>query len=125
MDGKGRWVDNVTIERWFRSLKTERIYPYEYLTPKALRAGLCEYIEEYNTERPHQSHDMCLKSVINLSICHLHRLLRYELIQQLDQYSCIESDTFQRQLVTLCNQVSMSEHHSALAHPVYHKIHLD
>lgn len=57
MDGKGRWVDNVIIERWFRSLKTERIYPYEYLTPRALRIGLREYIEEYNTDRPHQSHN--------------------------------------------------------------------
>ena len=56
MDGKGRWVDNVIIERWFRSLKTERIYPYEYLTPRALRIGIGEYIEEYNTERPHQTH---------------------------------------------------------------------
>lgn len=56
MDGKGRWVDNVIIERWFRSLKTERIYPYEYLTPRALRVGIREYIEEYNTDRPHQSH---------------------------------------------------------------------
>jgi len=57
MDGKARWVDNVVIERWFRSLKTERIYPYEYLTPRALRAGIRGYIEEYNTERPHQTHD--------------------------------------------------------------------
>jgi putative transposase len=57
MDGKARWVDNVIIERWFRSLKTERIYPYEYMTPRALRIGLREYIEEYNTERPHQTHD--------------------------------------------------------------------
>jgi len=57
MDGKARWVDNVIIERWFRSLKTERIYPYEYLTPRALRAGIREYIKEYNTERPHQTHD--------------------------------------------------------------------
>jgi putative transposase len=57
MDGKARWVDNVVIERWFRSLKTERIYPYEFLTPRALRAGLREYIEEYNTERPHQTHN--------------------------------------------------------------------
>lgn len=56
MDGKGRWIDNVIIERWFRSLKTERIYPYEYLTPRALRVGLREYIEEYNVERPHQTH---------------------------------------------------------------------
>jgi len=57
MDGKARWVDNDIIERWFRSLKTERIYPYEFLTPRALRIGLREYIEEYNTARPHQTHD--------------------------------------------------------------------
>ena len=56
MDGKGRWVDNVVIERWFRSLKTERIYPYEFSTPRDLRVGIREYIEEYNTERPHQTH---------------------------------------------------------------------
>ena len=56
MDGKARWVDNVIIERWFRSLKTECIYPYEYLTPKALRSGIREYITEYNTERPHETH---------------------------------------------------------------------
>ena len=56
MDGKGRWVDNVIIERWFRSLKIERIYPYEFLTPKDLRNGIREYVQEYNTERPHQTH---------------------------------------------------------------------
>jgi putative transposase len=57
MDGKGRWVDNVVIERWFRSLKIERIYPYEYLTPRTLRIGIRDYIKEYNTERPHQTHN--------------------------------------------------------------------
>lgn len=57
MDGKARWVDNVVIERWFRSLKTEQIYTHEYLTPKALRIGIKNYINEYNTERPHQTHN--------------------------------------------------------------------
>lgn len=57
MDGKGRWVDNVVIERWFRSLKIERIYPYEFISPKELRKGIREYVEEYNTQRPHQTHD--------------------------------------------------------------------
>jgi putative transposase len=57
MDGKARWVDNVVIERWFRSLKTERIYINEYTTPKALRASIQEYIYEYNTERPHQTYN--------------------------------------------------------------------
>ena len=40
MDGKARWVDNVIIERWFRSLKCEDIYINEYNTPKELRRGI-------------------------------------------------------------------------------------
>ena len=55
MDGKARWVDNVIIERWFRSLKCDNIYINEFNTPKELRHGIKSYIEEYNTERPHQS----------------------------------------------------------------------
>lgn len=55
MDGKARWVDNVIIERWFRSLKTENIYINEYTTPRQLRTGIRDYIKAYNTERPHQS----------------------------------------------------------------------
>jgi putative transposase len=55
MDGKARWVDNVRIERWFRSLKCDNIYINEYTTPKTLRQGVRDYIIEYNTERPHQS----------------------------------------------------------------------
>ena len=57
MDGKSRWADNVMIERWFRSLKTEKIYIEEFRTPKELRAGIRSYIREYNTERPHMAHD--------------------------------------------------------------------
>lgn len=56
MDGKGRWIDNVVIERWFRSLKIEHIYPYEYLTPRELRTGISKYVTEYNFERAHQTH---------------------------------------------------------------------
>lgn len=55
MDGKARWVDNVIIERWFRSLKCDNIYINEYQTPRELRLGISNYISEYNTERPHQS----------------------------------------------------------------------
>jgi putative transposase len=57
MDGKARWVDNVIIERWFRSLKTEYIYINEYSSPRQLRAGIEDYIQEYNNLRPHQSMD--------------------------------------------------------------------
>lgn len=55
MDGKARWVDNVIIERWFRSLKCDNIYINEYQTPRELRRGIGNYINEYNNERPHQS----------------------------------------------------------------------
>jgi len=55
MDGKARWVDNVIIERWFRSLKTEHIHIVEYTSPRELRSGIKEYIREYNYDRPHQS----------------------------------------------------------------------
>lgn len=55
MDGKGRWVDNVIIERWFRSLKVEYIYIVEHISPKVLRTGIKQYIHQYNNERPHQT----------------------------------------------------------------------
>lgn len=55
MDGKARWVDNVIVERWFRSLKCDNIYINEYRTPRELRQGINAYVDEYNYERPHQS----------------------------------------------------------------------
>lgn len=55
MDGKSRWVDNVVIERWFRSLKCEDIYLNEYETPRELRIGIRAYVDDYNRERPHQT----------------------------------------------------------------------
>ncbi|WP_181984407.1 IS3 family transposase [Ruminococcus sp. AM43-6] len=55
MDGKARWVDNVVIERWFRSLKTELIYINEYSNPRELRQQIGSYIKDYNNERPHQA----------------------------------------------------------------------
>ena len=55
MDGKGRWVENRRIERWFRSLKVEDIYITEYHTPRELRVGIGGYVECYNTQRPHES----------------------------------------------------------------------
>ncbi len=55
MDGKSRWADNIMIERWFRSLKTEEIYPNEYGSPRELRKAIRAYIEQYNTVRPHQA----------------------------------------------------------------------
>lgn len=58
MDGKGRWMDNVFIERLWRSLKYERIRLYSYSTLPELRTHVSEWMEFYNHERPHHSHDM-------------------------------------------------------------------
>ncbi len=55
MDSKGRALDNIYIERFFRSLKYEEVYLNEYDSPRSLRRSLAEYIDFYNYERPHQS----------------------------------------------------------------------
>ena len=57
MDGKRRWADNSMIERWFRSLKTESIYPNEYTSPRELRRLINSYVKDYNTIRPHKALD--------------------------------------------------------------------
>jgi putative transposase len=53
MDGRGRWMDNVFIERLWRSLKYECIYLHAFETGSELRAGLMGWIGYYNTRRPH------------------------------------------------------------------------
>ena len=55
MDGKGRALDNVYIERLWRSLKYENIYINDYENLKELKGGVKMYFEFYNTERYHQS----------------------------------------------------------------------
>jgi len=55
MDGKGRWMDNVFIERLWRSVKHEGVYLWEYTTLRALEAGLSQWFRRYNTWRPHEA----------------------------------------------------------------------
>jgi putative transposase len=55
MDGKGRWMDNVFIERLWRSVKYEEIYLFEHPTIIELYVGLEKWFERYNTWRPHQA----------------------------------------------------------------------
>lgn len=57
MDGKGRWMDNVMIERLWRSLKYECIYLHAFETGSEVRQGLKRWIEYYNTQRPHSGLD--------------------------------------------------------------------
>jgi putative transposase len=55
MDGRGRWVDNVFIERLWRSLKYEEVYLHGYESMSQARAGLAAYFAFYNQRRGHQS----------------------------------------------------------------------
>ena len=55
MDGKGAWRDNVFVERLWRSAKYERIYLRAYDSVAQARADIAEYMNWFNTERPHSS----------------------------------------------------------------------
>jgi putative transposase len=55
MDGRGRWMDNVFIERLWRSLKYEDVYLKGYADGHEAKAGIAEWIRFYNHSRPHQS----------------------------------------------------------------------
>jgi len=55
MDGRGRAFDNIFVERLWRSVKHEDVYLKGYTSMGELKAGLDEYFDFYNGERPHQS----------------------------------------------------------------------
>jgi len=55
MDGKGRCMDNIFVERLWRSLKYEEVYLHAYATVAEAKAGIGAWLGFYNTERPHQS----------------------------------------------------------------------
>jgi putative transposase len=55
MDGRGRWLDNVFIERLWRSLKHEDVYLKGYTDGPEARAGIAAWMAFYNLRRPHQA----------------------------------------------------------------------
>ena len=57
MDGKGPWVDNVFVERLWRSLKYEEVYLKAYKNTREAREGIGLYFEYYNEDRRHQGLD--------------------------------------------------------------------
>lgn len=56
MDGKGRYIDNIFIERLWRSLKYECVYLHAWETGSQARAGIGRWITFYNHQRPHAAH---------------------------------------------------------------------
>ena len=67
MDGRGRWMDNVFVERLWRTLKWEWLYLRDYGTVRALAAGLDEFFRFYNDERIHASLDYLTPSMVYLA----------------------------------------------------------
>ena len=55
MDGKGRWIDNVRMERFWRTVKQEQIYINPPDSISELKQGINKLIKFYNYQRPHQS----------------------------------------------------------------------
>lgn len=54
MDGRGRWIDNVFIERLWRSVKYEEVYLKAYDSMQTARRALGNYFDRYNFRRRHQ-----------------------------------------------------------------------
>jgi len=67
MDGKGRWRDNVFVERLWRSLKPEEVYLHAYDDVAAARRGIGDYFAFFNDERPHQALDYSVPSAVYFS----------------------------------------------------------
>ena len=57
MDGKGRWLDNVFVERLWRSLKYECVYLHAWSGGREARDGIGKWMDFYNRQRPHAAHD--------------------------------------------------------------------
>lgn len=55
MDGKGRWIDNIFIERFWRTLKYTEVYIKSYQDVRDCKNNLEEFIDKYNNRRLHQS----------------------------------------------------------------------
>ncbi len=71
MDGRGRWLDNVFIERLWRSLKYEYVYLTAFETGSEAREGIGKWIDFYNRRRPHSS-----LGGITPDMCHEQSLLK-------------------------------------------------
>ena len=55
MDGRGRYADNIFVERLWRTIKQEEVYLREYLSPIEAIISIRKYMFFYNSKRPHQS----------------------------------------------------------------------
>jgi putative transposase len=64
MDGRGRALDNVFIERFWRSLKQEKIYLMDLQSVQQAQGAIADYMKCYNTKRKHQSLDYLVPEIV-------------------------------------------------------------
>ncbi len=75
MDGRGRFYDNIFIERLWRSVKYEEVYLYKHETVPALEQGLTRYFRLYDYKRPYQSLGDCTPAEVYFGLKMLDRSL--------------------------------------------------
>ena len=68
MDGRGRYLDNIFVERLWRTVKYEDVYIKEYANVPDLFTGLSDYFDLYNYERPHQSLNYYTPADVHFSV---------------------------------------------------------
>jgi putative transposase len=67
MDGRGRWMDNVFVERLWRTVKYEHVYIHDHATVRALETGLAEFFQFYNHERIHAALNYLTPAIVYLA----------------------------------------------------------
>ena len=77
MDGRGRWADNIYIERLWRTIKEENVYLYSCDTVKSLRFSIDKFVDFYNTRRLHQSLNYHTPNEVYQGIWKAKELLHY------------------------------------------------
>ncbi len=75
MDGRGRCLDNIFVERLWRTVKYEYIYINQYSSMPEVKIGLTKYFNSYNNYRPHQSLNNLTPAEIHLGQNKKNRLL--------------------------------------------------
>jgi putative transposase len=98
MDGKGRYLDNIFIERQWRSLKYEEIFLKAYGSPAEARSGIGAWLTFYNDERPHQTHGYRTPREVFTDAAHgyvdnVSALTTYPQAQQQQEKAFIDSNT--------------------------------
>lgn len=88
MDGRGRALDNIFVERLWRSVKYEDVYLNNYEAPREARIGLGGYFNFYNDERPHQSLDYQTPSEVYFSVKGTNKSERQAPIVPVFAFSC-------------------------------------